>query len=134
MRTDPVLIDTLERELRRTSAQLTVPAEHECLPCYVYRMLEFGCTGLRWATHYRDLKAPRATALAGNLMSLGAGCDCEIFYNAYSYRPAYLVADPDTGDPDFPQDPPPCLNVRRGSVQPCALWVRRRGAFHGEWW
>jgi hypothetical protein len=38
---------TLERGLRELSRQLTMPGERECLPCFVYRMLEFGCTGLR---------------------------------------------------------------------------------------
>ena len=77
---------------------------------------------------YRDLRAPRATALERRLLSKGAGCDCEIFYNAYTYRPAYLVVDPESGYPEFPEDPlPDCLGVGRGSTQPCALWVRRYG-------
>ena len=116
---------TLEQDLRDLSARLTEPREGECLPCYVYRMREHGCTGLRWATRYRDVRAPRATALEARLMSKGAGCDCEIFYNAYTYRPAHLVHDPETGDSDFPEDPPACLRVGRGSTQPCGLWVRR---------
>lgn len=124
--TDLIQILALERELHDVSRRLTEPRDRECLPCYVYRLLEYGCTGLRWATRYRDLQAPRATALERNLMSKGAGCDCEIFYNAYSYRPAYLVVDPETGDRDFPQDPPDCLGVGRGSTQPCDLWIRRR--------
>jgi hypothetical protein len=118
---------TLERDLREVSRQLTEPRERECLTCFVYRMLEFGCTGLRWATRYRALRAPRATALEQRLMSKGAGCDCEIFYNAYTYRPPYLVYDHESGDHDFPEDPPECRGVGRGSTQPCELWVRRRG-------
>ncbi|MDX6357453.1 MAG: hypothetical protein QOH37_507 [Nocardioidaceae bacterium] len=45
----------------------------ECLYCYVARMLdEHGrdCT-LRWAGHYRDLRAPRATTLERRLGSMG---------------------------------------------------------------
>jgi len=38
---------TLERSLRELSRQLTTPGKRECLPCFVYGMLEFGCTGLR---------------------------------------------------------------------------------------
>jgi hypothetical protein len=53
----------IERELRHLSVQITQPRAGECLHCYVYRMLEFGCTGPRWAKRYRDLKAPRVTAL-----------------------------------------------------------------------
>jgi hypothetical protein len=122
----------LEQELQALSRQMTDPRDGECLPCFVYRMLEFGCTGLRWASRYRDLRAPRATALERNLLSKGASCDCEIFYNAYTYRPAYLVHDPETGDREFPEDPPVCLGVARGSAQPCALWVRRRLGV--SWW
>ena len=93
-------------------------------------MLEFGCTGLRWATHFRDLRASRATALEGRLLSMGAGCDCEIFYNAYTYRPPFLEYDRESGGYDFPEVPPACRGVRPGSTQPCELWVRRRP---GQW-
>ena len=56
----------VERELQRLSVELTHPYPRECLLCYVYRMLEFDCTGLRWALHYRDTVAPRATAVGGS--------------------------------------------------------------------
>ena len=54
----------IERELRHLSVEITQPKPSECLHCYVYRMLEFGCTGLRWAQRYRDLKhhGPRPCA------------------------------------------------------------------------
>ena len=44
----------IERELRHLSIKITQPKPRECLHCYVYRMLEFGCTGLRWAQRYRE--------------------------------------------------------------------------------
>jgi hypothetical protein len=84
----------IERELRHLSIKITQPKPRECLHCYVYRMLEFGCTGLRWAQRYRDLKAPRATALQHRLMSKGAGCDCEIFLNGWTLRREHQVYDP----------------------------------------
>ena len=84
----------IERELRHLSVEITQPKPGECLHCYVFRMLEFGCTGLRWATRYRDLKAPRATALGERLMSKGAGCDCEIFTNGWSLRHDVPVVGP----------------------------------------
>jgi hypothetical protein len=68
----------IERELRHLSVQITQPKAGECLHCYVYRMLEFGCTG-RWAKRYRDLKAPRATALDGRLMSKEQGATARSF-------------------------------------------------------
>jgi hypothetical protein len=55
----------IEREPRHLSFKITQPHARECLHSYVYRMLDFGCTGLRWAQRYRNLKAPRATALQG---------------------------------------------------------------------
>jgi hypothetical protein len=81
----------IERELRHLSIEITQPKPGECLHCYVYRMLEFGCTGLRWARRYRDLRAPRATALDRRLMSKGAGCDCEIFMNGWSLHRKYQL-------------------------------------------
>jgi len=93
----------IERELRHLSIQITQPKPRECLHCYVYRMLEFGCTGLRWAKRYRDLRAPQATALDRRLMSKGAGCDCEIFMNGWSLRREYQVYDPKRGGVRVPR-------------------------------
>ena len=59
-------------------------------------MLEFGCTGLRWAQRYRDLKAPRATALQHRQRSKGAGCDCEIFLNGWTLHREHQVNDPES--------------------------------------
>jgi hypothetical protein len=120
----------IERELRHLSVELTQPKPGECLHCYVYRMLEFGCTSLRWATRYRDLKARRATALAGRLMSKGAGCDCEIFMNGWSLRREYQVYNLEAEEYDYPEEVPGCKGVRAGSIQPCGLWtVQDR-----RWW
>ena len=88
------LVTTTENELRILSSALTDPHDGECLLCYVYRMLEHGCTGLRWALHYRDLRAPRATALEARLGQKGGYCDCEIFMNAYEPAPGALVSRP----------------------------------------
>jgi hypothetical protein len=129
MTAEPELAPVLhiERELRHLSVLITQPEPSECLHCYVYRMLEFGCTGLRWAKRYRDLRAPRATALERHLMSKGAGCDCEIFMNGWSLRRKYQVYDPDAEEYDYPQELPECQGVRAGSVQPCGLWTTSYG-------
>jgi hypothetical protein len=120
----------IERELRHLAVSLTQPKPGECLHCYVYRMLEFGCTGLRWAKRYRDLSAPRATALDGRLMSKGAGCDCEIFMNGWTLRREFQVYDAEAEEYEYPDELPGCKGVRRGSVQPCGLWTVRR---YGYW-
>jgi Protein of unknown function (DUF2695) len=113
----------IERELRHLSIQITQPRPRECLHCYVYRMLEFGCIGLRWAKRYRDLRAPRATALDRRLMSKGAGCDCEIFMNGWSLRREHQVYDPKSEEYEYPEALPDCQCVRAGSVQPCNIWT-----------
>ena len=113
----------IERELRHLALEITQPKPGECLHCYVYRMLEFGCTGLRWARRYRDMMAPRATALDRRLMSKGACCDCEIFMNGWSLRRAYRTYDPEAEEYEYPEELPDCKGVRAGSVQPCGLWA-----------
>jgi hypothetical protein len=105
----------IERELRHLSVEITQPKTGECLHCYVYRMLEFGCTGLRWAQRYRDLRAPRATAFRRRLMSKGAGCDCEIFMNGWSLRRTYQLWDPETEEYEYPG--------RVAGLHRCASWL-----------
>ena len=110
------------------------PQPGECLACYLERALEpSGCDGrLRYAELYRDLAAPRATALLRRLEASGGYCDCEVLCNAM--QPAWhlwstsreievdgrtivLEAEP-------PESMPPCTGVRRGSTQPCRNWHR----------
>ena len=123
-------VEMLERDLRALSTTLTAPRAGECLLCYVRRMLvAHGCSGLHWATYYRDRTAPAATALEPRLAERGAFCDCEIFLNGYR---CVLDVDDEADETSAPPDPfPPCVHVRRGSTQPCELWTpRRRG---GRW-
>ena len=129
---ESVVADT-ENQLRVLSTALTDPHERECLLCYVHRMLEYGCTGLRWATRYRDLRAPRATALERRLGDRGGFCDCEIFLNGY--QPARDLWTPGGGvdedghtydvEPDWPEQLPACRGVRTGSTQGCTIWVEQ---------
>lgn len=134
------MVDT-ERELRVLSAELTEPRSGECLLCYVWRMLDLGCTGPRWAPHYRDRKAPRATALEPRLGERGGFCDCEMSLNGYELTPelwtpprevegaaSLRVRGGAAGQP--PAQPPPRRGVRAGSTRGCMLWVRR----HRGWW
>jgi hypothetical protein len=133
------LVTETERGLQALSADLTAIRPGECLLCYVYRMLEVGCVGLRWSGLYRDERAPRATALERRLGEKGGYCDCEIFLNAYELAPQHwVVPEPfidENGfeveeDPSYPDPMPVCRGVRRGSTQGCALWVRR---WRGGW-
>jgi hypothetical protein len=139
MNPESLVADT-ERELRALSSELTEPHEGECLLCYVHRMLEHGCTGLRWATRYRDVRAPRATALARRLGRKGGFCDCEIFLNGYELAREHWTSTPEHEDEDGvlyggewsePEQVPDCRGVRGGSTKGCALWVPQR---QQQWW
>lgn len=57
--------ESAESYVAELQEHLTTPQDRECLACYVRRMLiEFGCDNkLRWALHWRDFRAPRASAL-----------------------------------------------------------------------
>jgi hypothetical protein len=127
------MIEQAEGVLEELASGLLGPRQGECVLCYVYRMIgEFGCDcRLRFATHYRDVRAPRATGLERRLGQTGGYCDCEIFLNGYEPRPQYWV--PEVGDdlaenqPErtWPDLMPACAGVRGGSTQPCSLWCRQ---------
>jgi uncharacterized protein DUF2695 len=132
------LVNDAEHELRLLASALTDPRAGECLLCYVYRMLEHGCTGLRWAARYRDLRAPRATGLERRLGSMGGYCDCEIFMNGYEparelWTPSREYDDEDGVthyvEADWPEQLPECGGARAGSTKGCGLWVRRRRGY-----
>ncbi|NVM96497.1 DUF2695 domain-containing protein [Arthrobacter sp. AETb3-4] len=113
----------MESELHQLSEAMTMPRPRECLACYVLRMLEFGCHGRHWMGRYRAMRAPRATALERRMAQKGGYCDCEMLMNVVFPNPRYFRVDEDG---DIVIDPkPPCLGVRGGSTQPCALWVGR---------
>jgi hypothetical protein len=92
---------------------LTTPLDRECLVCYLLRMVgEFGCDGThRWTKRWREVSAPRASALLRRLANRGGCCcDCEVLMNVYPER--------------LPEDDsaplPRCTGVsRRGSTAPC---------------
>jgi len=88
-------VQEAERVLADASVALLGPEQGECLLCYVHRMLvAFGCDGrLRFSGHFRDVRAPRATALERRLGRTGGYCDCEIFLNGYDLREVYWVPD-----------------------------------------
>ncbi|MEJ7630829.1 MAG: DUF2695 domain-containing protein [Nocardioidaceae bacterium] len=115
-----------EGELRTHPSALVVPLPHECVACYVWRMLdEFGCNATpRWVRRWRDARAPRATALEQRLARQGGCCDCELFLNVWVHA-ASLSGARDGLAPLARTVSDLCHSVRRGSAQPCTLWVRR---------
>jgi hypothetical protein len=135
------ITEQAERILHDVASTLMTPAAGECLVCFVARQLdEFGCNGThRFASHYRDRSAPRATALLARLSAMGACCcDCEMFVNTYEPAPRLWTqahrsvdskdVDSDDGDECTDAKPPdtmpPCETTRRGSTKPCANWER----------
>lgn len=113
----------VDAELRELSEAMTRPRPHECVACYVYRMLEFGCDGHRWVSRYRELSAPRATALERRLERQGGYCACELFMNVFFASPLYFKPDED-GDV-VAQCMPDCRGVWGGSSKACDLWEGR---------
>ncbi|MDO5534052.1 MAG: DUF2695 domain-containing protein [Propionibacteriaceae bacterium] len=132
------VVRVAEEILSTASMAVLGPSGRECLLCYVQRMVAtHGCdTTLRFAQHFRAVRAPRATALERRLISKGGFCDCEIFLNAYDVSPEVwspeIVRTYDCcGVQMLEQAPlPSCYGVRTGSTQPCPVWAPRlRG-----WW
>lgn len=126
-----------ERVVQDAAQVLTTPRSGECLLCFVCRQLqEFGCNNQqRFILHYRDLAAPRATALQRRLWQKGGFCDCEIFLNVCRphdelWTPGRMEIDEEGfeiwHEAQPPKVMPACGTVRRGSTQPCYNWVSRR--------
>ncbi|MBI2244145.1 MAG: DUF2695 domain-containing protein [Nocardioides sp.] len=118
--------DEAERYLRILADPRSQPAPHECLACFVARMLpDFGCdTTLRWAQRFRDLRSPTATGLERRLGGVGGFCDCEIFLNGYRLARHLLVRDLATDELMAPDEDPACSGVRSTSTRPCVNWER----------
>ncbi len=122
---DDAARDSAASELSTVPGAVATPLPVECVACYVWRMLdEFGCNAtLRWTRRWRDARARRATALEHRLARRGGCCDCELFLNIW------VPSSPLTTEPSGTRFPPPkgpCRGVRRGSSQPCHLWVDGR--------
>ncbi|MDF1603341.1 DUF2695 domain-containing protein [Nocardioides sp. YIM 152315] len=126
--TDMSVADEAELYLRVIADPRSEPSAHECVACYVARMVEsHGCdTSLRWAQRFRELRSPTATGLERRLGSVGGFCDCEILLNGYALVRELMVRDVHTDDLEPPTELPDCAGVGRTSTRPCANWERRR--------
>ncbi|MFL4474059.1 DUF2695 domain-containing protein [Paeniglutamicibacter sp. MACA_103] len=124
---DQYTVSDLEDALK--IAKRLLPPRYECLACYVNRMLEHGCSGLKWCTTYRDLRAPRATSLERKFPALGGYCDCEVMANVFRINDEFWTRG-DDGETDDSYVPP-CHKVRLGTIRPCELWLMRSGVQWG---
>lgn len=125
---DQYMSPELENQLPRLPEPL--PLDGECLPCFVHRMLNHECLGLKWTKAYRDTRAPRATAIERKFAELGGHCDCEVIANVYRMAPGQWVLPVPH---EFRGTPSPaCRGVRKGCIRPCELWVKREGVQWGR--
>ncbi|MFL4480122.1 DUF2695 domain-containing protein [Paeniglutamicibacter sp. ORCA_105] len=124
---DQYTVSELEDALK--VVKMLLPPRYECLACYVNRMLEHGCSGLKWCTTYRDLRAPRATSLERKFPELGGCCDCEVMANVFRINDELWIRG-DDGEIDDSYVPP-CHKVRLGTIRPCELWLMRSGVQWG---
>lgn len=129
--TDSTAVREAEGVLLDATRRIAMPKEGECLCCFVIRMIDqHGCdTTLRWSQRFRDLRAPRATALESRLSRMGGFCDCEIFMNGVSLAPHLQVVGrneyDEIVDVRWPAPLPECAAVRRGSTRWCSNWERQ---------
>jgi len=112
------IAEMVEAELRALSSVLTEPDDHECLRCFLLRMMsDFGCDGThRWTIRWRSLRAPLATSLLDKLEELGGCCDCEVVLNVFPQYPSSGRLLPCAGQP------------HAGSAVPCDLDAVHRAA------
>jgi hypothetical protein len=90
----------------------TAVRDHECLPCYIDRMIRAsGCDNhLRWAGEWG--RANRLPGLLRWLRANGGYCDCEVLFNVYRD-----LDDADTTETDDGRRA--CRGVPRGVRDPC---------------
>lgn len=97
------------------------PNSRECLPCYLKRMLKYGCARHQFTQHYQRIAAPRATQLLKRLkFAGGCCCECEVLFNVYALNTKHFIFD---DDEEIVGDFPDCKGVRKGSAQACDLWL-----------
>ncbi len=130
-RTPETPVVAAEEFVAELAESLTAPVRGECVLCYCARRVgQFGCDGSpRWARRWRDVVAPRATALLRRLSERGGFCDCEVFLNGWQLREDLLVVEVVSGELVLPEADPPCAGVRAGSSRPCPLWLPRRSGW-----
>jgi hypothetical protein len=124
-----VTADEAESFTARVADELLAVRPRECIACYVLRMLyRYDCNGTRrFAVHWRDRRAPRASALERRLASMGGCCcDCELLLNVWTTNAALDVWDPLLHRYEPPTRMPPCAGARPRSTRPCGNWQRRR--------
>lgn len=128
--------DGVDRQFWQLTSALAGPHCNECLVCFLVRavpMLE--PAGFAMTRLFRETNAPRATSLGARLEQLGIYGDAQLLQAGVVANSSIWEVQrcPDCG---VPVGAPDCLGVRKGSTQPCELWIWRRYALlegHGDW-
>lgn len=126
---DSLFSAAVEGEFQALTEAMIMPRQNECLVCYVFRMLAYGCSGHHWLRRFRDTRAPRATALESRVERLGGYCDCEMIMNAFHPSPSpwyfYDEEGREVGERPDGEEKPACAGVRSNSTRHCSLWVAK---------
>lgn len=116
----------MDLQFRRLTSSLMTPHYKECLVCFLVRavpMLE--PVGFAMTRIFRDSNAPRATGLGTRLGQLGIHSDAHLLqWGVVTDEGIWEV--PRCPDCGIPEGAPPCRGVRKGSTQPCELWIWRK--------
>lgn len=118
--------EEFQRQFRELTDNFMVPYPNECIICFLVRsMALLEPSGFAMTAAYRKHNAPLATNLGGRLSRMGVYGDCQLIQEGVVINLAIWDVEccPDCG---MPGAVPDCLEVRRGSTQPCKLWRWRR--------
>ncbi|WP_146233403.1 hypothetical protein [Arthrobacter psychrolactophilus] len=118
--------EAVDRVFRELAGPLVVPYRNECLVCFLMRVMMFlEPQGFAMTARFRQFNAPRASNLGGRLAQKGIFSDGQLIQAGVLVNETIWTAErcPDCG---IPYTSPDCLEVRRGSTQPCKLWRWRR--------
>ncbi len=133
---DWAAVDAVDRAFRQLTNPLIKPHYNECLVCFLVRMVPMlEPVGFAMTRLFRDGNAPRATNLGARMEQLGISGDAQLLQAGVVANPSIWEV-PRCPDCAIPMGAPECRRVRRGSTQPCELWMWRRYAMTerlGDW-
>lgn len=118
--------EEIDQIFKEMAGGLMVPYQNECMVCFLWRAMSLlKPYGFAMTTAYQRHSAPRATPLIGRLLRLNIFNDRQLLQTGVVINEAIWNTElcPDCG---IPYSVPDCLEVRRGSTQPCKLWRWRK--------
>lgn len=126
----------LDRQFFQLTNAMEAPRYNECLVCFLVRatpMLE--TAGFAMTRAFQRSNAPRATNLGQRLSQLGIYGDAQLLQAGVIANTSIWQVNrcPDCG---IPLGAPNCFGVRKGSTQPCDLWIWRKHVVdqrYGDW-